>query len=315
MAQNQALTKAMQGLGFAIGYKEVTSKKALVTMTGRYSAVESFMEQYKNLAPHESENADEFERCLKDDSEDREEFCGGTFKSLQNDLKGNIDLDPFMREKEKLLSSGLLQKLQTAMRDAVPRRKRVMSEHDGEWSMDRQWELEPFSSTKKAMAQGRTLDIVCNFAVSCQASAKEINRYGAIAWGISDLIESAGIYTRVVCRYEIENVDRNKAETSTDTLIEIEVKKAGQYMPPKMLAAIFQSNFFRRPIFALIVAAADLNQKLVSHGLGRSKEQGFRVAFKEGALHLAPEAIKAYNDEIEREILKAVGAQPVAASA
>lgn len=234
---------------------------------------------------------------------ERARWCGGTPKDLMRDLGGGIDMAPFKAEQQKLARSGLQQKILTRIANVVPRRRRAMSEHDGEWDFGRRWDLKPFAATQKTLSSGRVIDVICHFAVNSSSGAEEINAYGAMAWAISDLIESCGVSTRIVCEYSVDVVDEG---SKYDQRIEIEVKKPGQYIAPNMIAASFQSNFFRRAVFAMLEIGCDLVGTTAKRGLGHAKDRFPRLHNAEGRLELSTSVRYAGAEELEAAILEAV---------
>jgi hypothetical protein len=89
-------------------------------------------------------------------------------------------------------------------------------------------------------------------------------------------------------------------------LINIECKKAGEYLAPSLLAAACQAAFFRRGIFSLKCALADAWNKKISTGMGSSIQQDKLIRFEEGQLILAPGVQDAKFEEIEKVLLQVV---------
>ena len=230
-------------------------------------------------------------------------FVGATRAQLDQHFKGGMDMAPFEKERLRFRQSGLLEKLQTRMLASHPKRKRRMSEHDGEWDYSRRWEVTPFSNTTRVANPGKMVNIECDFSISCMASAEEINRFGAMAWALSDIIEASGIVTTITLRFSGGAWDRD----SRDYNFSVCVKKAGQYMAPSLLAASFQSAFLRRVMFASIVAMGEEQGVSCSTGLGYPKPQSKRpIEFKDGALWITANVHKATTEEMEGELIKAI---------
>jgi hypothetical protein len=236
-------------------------------------------------------------------------FKGGTPESLRRDLEGAISMDRFNAARAKLAKNGLLQKLQTRVAEVVPKRKRFNSEHDGEWSYDRRWEITPFQATCKAAAPAPVIEINCDFSISCHATASAIDAYGALVWAISDILENAGLRTRIIQHEAGTRVRASDGYGSKglESLIELELKSPEQYVAPSLLAAAFQSNFFRRPIFSLITACAELGDAAVAYGLGSCVQRSPAVKFADGVLYLSPDVRDGHTPEIEKAILEAIG--------
>lgn len=295
--KNQKLAEQLHELGFEVS----NSKENIVDIKSNLGAVFEMMQAVQANELENDKNRERTQRYFKGKSDNGDDWTGGSVADLKRDLSGGIDMEPFLKEKQKLASSGLQDKLKTKIAHVIPRRKRSTSEYDGEWTPDRQWEIKPFMSTTKMLSSGRVIDVICHFGVSASSDADEINAYGALVWAISDLIEASGVQTRITSRYSCRNTG-----PSVDTEIEIEVKKPGQYIAPNLVAAVFQSNFFRRPVFALMNLACDLQNATSNFGLGSPKQNSTRIAYADGAITLSPNVRHAGAEEIENIIIEAV---------
>jgi hypothetical protein len=210
-------------------------------------------------------------------------------------------MKPFQKAFDVFLNSGLRRDLETVTQNCTPKRTRRLSEHDGEWQFDRRWEITPFQATHVKRMPTRTLTIMANFTVSAWGKSEEIDRYGAIVWAISQLIEKAGISTRIVWYQHARTV----TECGLASRIEIECKRAGEYLAPSLLAACFTTMFYRRVGFALEVASGEAYGKTVRDSLG-SPIRYDPVKFEKGVLSLAPECVHGYDAELGRCIVAAI---------
>lgn len=234
---------------------------------------------------------------------------GGSFKQLTAALKGDLPLTPFIAAKDKFAKGQLAEKLKTKLADVMPRRKRVLAEHDGQWEMDRQWEITPFTATTRAMGSTRFVDIVVHVAFSAGVDADDINRYGAAVWGVSQAIEDAGIQTSIT--YAMQGLG-NSSDGEVDAHARITLKKSGEYISPNVLAGAFTGNFYRRFMFVFYPLCADIAEKEVSHGFGGVPNFPNLIEFKDGQLHVYPRVVGNwgnFDDDAEREVLKAIGAK------
>lgn len=293
---NRKLAEGMEALGFS-----QSVEGNYVKIKGNLTAVQNFVQAV------DQRNLDGLTQCdMALDNlrgRDSDTWKGGSFAYLTDVLDGKLDMRPLLEQQAIFQKSGLLARLQTTLAEILPRRKRVMSEEDGEWDMDRRWEIQPFQATTKAMGMGRTMDIVCHCSVNSSTGAEELNKYGAITWAISDMVEKAGIRTRVVLSYRGTSIGTQK---NTGQEILIDVKKPGEYIASPVIGATMQTVFFRRPIFALIVACANMNADSANSSLGRAVQEYTRIAFKNGCLELSPTVNGASAAEIEKAILEAI---------
>lgn len=295
-AKNKPLQEALTNL---CDMGITRTKDTHYEMVGTLSSVYKLMEHQKEIT--KLIIGDRLEKDLSSDAES--DFKGGTAQDLKTALKGGVDMAVFLEKRNEFAKSGLLDKLRVALANVTPRRARVMSEHDGEWMYDRRWEIQPFQATTKVPGMGRTVDVQCDFSINASANADSINRYGAMVWAISDLIEQAGITTRIL--YTTSGA-RTCSEGQVSQRIILEIKKPGQYLAPNMLAGVCTANFFRRAGFAFIGLSANLHKRAPAWSLGSAVEEKRRIAFSEGKLVLSPSSVHATNDEIEQAILQTI---------
>lgn len=286
--------------GFHVLVEQDSNVTFNVTLTTRLHGVLSCMQGRSKFKAAVEENG---RRILEFYERDEKEWCGGTTKDLSDDLEGRIDMRPFEKARDKFEKSDLAQKLKERFEKCQPRRQRVKSEYDGEFNESRRWDITPFDGVMKAPGYGRSIDVIVYGSVSATTSAEELNAYGNMAWALIEVIERAGVNVRVSTRYQQIGYTDSRHGTLT---VDVESKKAGEYLSPSLLAATFKSNFFRRAIFQQIALGADVIGAQVSYGLGRPHQPEKSIEFKEGQLILAPRIRNAGFEEIERELLKAI---------
>lgn len=229
-------------------------------------------------------------------------FCGGSKEDLLNDLEGHIDMKPYNEAYDKLDETGLLSKLKTAGALGKPRRKRRMSEHDGDWEYDRMWELKPYQNTVRKQQVLKTIKINCNFSCSGATGAPTIRKYGALVWAIARVIEDAGIQTHIVYSERAKNVGNN---TNVQTWVTL--KNPGEYIAPTFLAACFTANHYRRLGFALQALCVPVNDNDQScHSMGQA-EPGPAMQFEDGVLTLDVKANHMSYADVERTVLEIIG--------
>ena len=240
-------------------------------------------------------------------SEAHSEFSGGTPKALEKLLDGECDLAPFTRALEDFQNSGLRADLETLMQACVKKRKRKFSEHDGEWQMHRRYDLTPFQGSEKRLRPARIITIIADFSINQSATATDIDEYGAILWGISQLIESCGIQTDIRWHVYTNGFAHGEKSKSYDGDITVHVKKPGEYIAPSHLAATFKSLFFRRMGLALMQAAAAADTSAqVGYGYGSAKQRPNAAEFTEGKLHLSSQVSCGYTGQLKAELIKAI---------
>lgn len=245
----------------------------------------------------QSHNSQRYENILR--RPEGSEFSGGTYESLFE----LPDMTPFAIAKEKLRNSELTKKL-SAKFSNINRRRRILSEHDGEWEMSRQWEIQPFYNAKRQQTPHRIIDINCHLNVSCGVSAQEISSFGCMVWAINDVIESCGINTNINIVCDSAGVDEGG---NLYCRVKLNLKKPGEYINPSNIARCLTSNFYRRVIFSWDVIACDFGGGLTSGGLGTPCRIPDIIKFENGVLNISSETIRVPNDKnVQEELVKAI---------
>lgn len=288
---NQKSVDAMYKLGCRT---ELVNKKTVV-FNAQAQKLFNLLDQQETF---KSKN-DSVQRIFKNDSD-----FYGKLSDLKLFRQGEIDLKDYLKAKKTLENSDLFRKLKPKLESITPSRKRILSEYDGEWSLDRQWDLKPFSATKKILSQTKVLDIELDFSISCGAIKESIDAYGALAWALVQVIEKTGIQCNVSINFTAE--DLNSEGVKSD--ITIELKKAGQYLSPQILAATLNNTFYRRICFFMLSAISDVTDQIASSGLGTPTRNYNNVEFKNGKLKLYSNVSEGISPEGEKAILKALGA-------
>lgn len=222
-----------------------------------------------------------------------EEFCAGYY-----------DKKLFQKEKEKV--KNLRTQIEHKLEPVGRQRKRAMSEHDGEWIMERQWELSPFANTiRNTSGILPTLTITCDFSFRSSVYGKDIAKYGAFCWAIVDAVEAAGI----PCAVNIQNTSSmawaNTTAYPKNTRTTISLKKAGEYISAESIAQCFTPAFYRRGIFVLKYLSGDAIGKHVDISLASSGVESRPVVSK-GEIFLRREDTHLDPENVAKRILEAL---------
>jgi len=275
-----------------------------VTMKADLRAFQRFFTQRDEVA-NLALNSNDVIKCLQ--REDKK-FCGGTWKELESAiLTGEVDMRPYQKVKTSLNKRGILRGLEEYVSLNSPVKRRVFSEHDGELDFDRLNELACFQSSIKMRAGAtKTIDIYADICVSAMSSSDDINRYAALCWAISDIIEDAGFSTNIfLCTNSRDIENRYSQEKRVDLYLELELKKAGEYMSQQKLASFFSSNFYRRSCFAMWTLAAEYAGCVMGDGRGMVDSQKDPIMVTPGVIKLSPEVHEGMTDEHLRILLGA----------
>jgi hypothetical protein len=278
------MDEALPALGFSS-----TLKGGLVTFTGAYTGARRLFDlcgqsstEIEFAVKHNGEKAREYI------AQDSNAWCGGTRSGLVSDLSGKKDLTAAKEAKRKLESSGFVSALDLAVAEVIPRRGRIFSDEEGDWMMERKWEITPFMRMVKAKTATNVLDLDVVFDANGGTSAKILDQYGSIIWSVIDILEARGICCRVKYIMDSLNGIRGKSSGSVSSLVEIVVKEPGEYLAPNLMAAVFQTNFFRRLGFVLLVTAADSQKLETTDGLGSARSYQEVIKVSPGKMMLTP---------------------------
>lgn len=274
----------------------------VVTTRGRLGAVSNFVTGHAKLQVKRDSNRDMMVDQLTDSSAYQNQWKGGSFAELKDALAGRVNMERFQKAKTDFERGAVSKRIVSVLQDVTPKRTRRLSEHDGEWSLERRWDIKPYMETYRTKSPARTVRVVANFAVLGSATVGSIARYGAMVWCLINAIEQAGI--AVEAQFRFNSDDASSCGLRSDTWIE--AKKAGEYLAPSILAGICSPLFFRRAIFGLRCASLDHVGKRITSGMGRSVQVSRPIAFENGVLVLGPSVETATSEELEREVLKAI---------
>ena len=148
---------------------KATKEGKQITVKGSYRDLLADVEAHKKIAFKNSHNREEFERYSTSNNS-HSGFAGGEWEDVTS-LK---NMDSF----KKALADFKKQKLEEKVKakiDFNPKRKRSLSEHDGDWDYDKQWEIKPFSNSRKEMLPINVVDINVDMSISSGMRAEEIN--------------------------------------------------------------------------------------------------------------------------------------------
>jgi len=226
-------------------------------------------------------NFKKFKIKVTNDDRSYKNFSGGEWEDVTN-LK---NLDPFKKQLNEFRKNKLEEKITTKI-GYNQIRKRKLSEHDGDFDLDKQWEIKPFIHTKKDMLPMSVIDMNIDMSINSSMSSESINKYGVLIWSLIQLVESLGIQVKV-------NLINETTKLSYDDYggnFIFNIKKSGEYISPIALATCFQSVFYRRAIFSGFIMACDKFKQTATDGLGYPKYQKSNryIWFDKGAIYTKP---------------------------
>lgn len=273
-----------------------------VTLEGpaaSYAALWQATVEGKLPASSGSSNSSMLQSFLK---EGRDEFCGGSVKDLARDLQGKADLTRFMKAKERVEASALMDKIRRELESVSPRRKRFWSDN-GQWVEDRRFEPEAFEDFKRQPSPARSINFELQCAENCNISAEKIAEFGATAWAIIDAMEAAGVSVGLKLVYSLWNTHKS----NKSLVIACNVKGSGEYVAPSFMAGIMTPNFFRRAIFSAVTCAAEACAETVDYCLGQAARFDRPAEYLQGSstLRLSSSAID-NPEQLASQIIRAI---------
>lgn len=249
---------------------------------------------------------------IKGNDQKSVDFFGGTAKEFRGNLRGETNMTVFEQERDRLQRSGLLDRVQEALAIVNPRRRLKLSDEDGDYEHDRRFDDRPFLGMSKRPTAARTLDIECHFAANYRVGADNITRFGVLCWALVDLLEAAGITCRVTYCKRNWGIGGDEASTQINTVL----KEAGQYVAPSLLAAGFDSMFYRRANWSLIGTTVDMHghTRKSDTDVGGAWAPANPCTFAAGKLILCND-VAGNVAAVEKAIFQAIGFDPAAFAA
>lgn len=184
-------------------------------------------------------------QCLNDNIS----FKGGRyddmFKDVLIDTKKELDVKP--------------------VQNFVNKRKRFLSEHDGDYVHDRRYDINFMESARREKVQGSNL-IKIN---ACGTFSARIESYQIDAYA-KEICELVNYFEAQGRSVELNMIYKSNRNFSGAPLIKtfVTVKQPDKYLSKSDIYRAFSSIFFRHIGFCTIVATADFNKKEVDHALG-----------------------------------------------
>jgi hypothetical protein len=125
--------------------------------------------------------------------------CGDSFHGMspgdyRRELRGETStlMQGLEHARQELEKTGLKEALEERMVGTKKKRRRALSEHDGDWELDRKFDSCPFFTTITARREFPYLEFIFPIAVNCSATAEEIARFGARSLALAEIFEKAG---------------------------------------------------------------------------------------------------------------------------
>lgn len=233
------------------------------------------------------------------------EFCGGYLEDLRKDR----DMTEYLNREKEILSQPFAKKINDTV-GTVNKRRRTMSEHDGDWDLDRRWDVKPFSGTAVLPTPVRTIELMVTMEFSSAVPAKEIEKYGQDCTAIITLLESKGFTVGLTLQKRHREIYADVGKKDKDRgwfLEELEIKKPGEYMPKQRILQVFSPLFMRRVLFCNVALACEAMGRRSYTGISYPTYQSVPIYAEPGKLYIFNTKFSEKLDDLERAIKTALG--------
>lgn len=236
-----------------------------------------WIEYQKNpQKPLHFELAGDHKRLFENDT-----FHGNYNETIDTLINNRFVLQDFFENK---WSSKLRQDL-SFLNIKSKKRKRKLSEHDGDLDMDRAYDIHYFNSTRTEPFDNRII-VDISFDISCMFSTNDIREYGKLCYHVINFIEDHGYVCDVNITQELTNLYHFKPHGNVNTA-KIEIKKSEQYQDNVTICKYFTDWFYRRLMFNLYYHYGNEKRIYTAAGLGVCK-QNLQTFGEKGYIYITP---------------------------
>lgn len=216
-------------------------------------------------------------------------FYGMTGEAFVKELRGETRVIQrrFENAVEELEKTGLKQALEEGAA-FKKKRKRTMSEHDGDYDMERKWDTHPFATTVLSKKEFPIVELIFPIVNSGGTGHSSISRFGARCLALADLLEKAGY--RVALTAENWCTTMRPTQSDLDRLAKplgidnptcmgqgtrYIIRSANDYGDISSMALFGSGEFYRRCAFSL-----DYEPSHYAHALGKeSRDKNVPVSY------------------------------------
>lgn len=199
-------------------------------------------------------------------------FAGMPNAELIREFKGETSRlqASFERARQEVARTGLKEVLEESSRAVRRKRKRALSEHDGDWELERKWDSSPFSTTVMGKKEFAFVEICFPMTMLGSASQEDLNEFCSRCLALAEVLETAGY------RIAITGESWHRQGTAggyRNELVRYLIREPDEYGDIRSVATYASCEFFRRTMFLLSRGSSH-----VAHGLAdRSDSVGGTV--------------------------------------
>lgn len=201
--------------------------------------------------------------CLNDHPDFKGGYFQDIFKDVIIDTKSQLDAKP---------TSGLINK-----------RKRFLSEHDGDYVHDRRYDINFMESARREKIQGSNL-IKINACASFSARIKsgQINEYAKEICELVNYFEAQGRSVELNMTYKMNRIFSGAPFITA----QITIKQPDKYLSKADIYRAFSSVFFRHVGFSVITTLAEINNRDVDRSLGVPVVQEGKIEITDNEINI-----------------------------
>lgn len=188
------------------------------------------------------------DECFREDNY----FSGMANPDYAKELTGETTKlqQAFQRAREELAASGLKESLQASATGMQRKRKRKLSDIEGQYDYLRRYDAFPFvTHVIENREAPNTVELCFPMTMNGGASQKELNEFCARCLALAEIIEGAGYRVRIVG--ESWNTVGSNQGTRTE-LTHIVLREEDEYGDVQSLATYASAEFFRRIMFLFL---------------------------------------------------------------
>lgn len=165
----------------------------------------------------------------------------------------------------------------------VNKRKRFLSEHDGDYVHDRRYDINFMESARREKIQGSNL-IKINACASFSAKIKsgQINEYAKEICELVNYFEAQGRSVELNMTYKMNRIFNNAPFITAH----ITIKQPDKYLSKADIYRAFSSVFFRHVGFSVITTLAEIHNQDVDSGLGVPVVQEGKIEITDNEINI-----------------------------
>jgi hypothetical protein len=195
-------------------------------------------------------------------------WAGLGVRDLAREFRGEANTlqEFFERARKELARTGLKESLEEASVGMRKKRRRAVSEHDGDFNLDRKWDITPFDTTLMAKKEFPYIEICFPMTMTQHASREDLSSFTAKCLALAEVLEGAGY--RIAITGESWHLMKTINGEERNELVRYRIREANEYGDIQSLATYASCEFFRRVMFLFSRGCSH-----IVHGLSNPSSQ------------------------------------------